>query len=122
SFTPVVADAADPATAHQLIEQHRPRTLVLCAGSTPQMSPLQDQTWQSFSQNWNVDVAQAFHWTREALRCPLAPGSSVIAMSSGAALAGSPLSGGDGGAHAGVRVITQYAAPESERGGVGGCL
>src|ERR1700761_4926005 len=119
SFTPVVADAADPATARQLIDQHRPRTLVLCAGSTPQMSPLQDQTWQSFSQNWNVDVAQAFHWTREALRCPLAPGSSVIAMSSGAALAGSPLSGGYAGAKAAVRFITDYAALESQRGGLG---
>jgi NAD(P)-dependent dehydrogenase (short-subunit alcohol dehydrogenase family) len=119
SFTPVVADAAEPATAHRLIDQYRPRTLVLCAGSTPQMSPLQDQTWQSFSQNWNVDVAQAFHWVREALRCPLAPGSSVIAMSSGAALAGSPLSGGYAGAKAAVRFITDYAALESQRGALG---
>jgi NAD(P)-dependent dehydrogenase (short-subunit alcohol dehydrogenase family) len=119
SFTPVVADAADPATANQLIGQYRPRTLVLCAGSTPQMSPLQDQTWQSFSANWNVDVAQAFHWTREALRCPLAPGSSVIAMSSGAAVAGSPLSGGYAGAKAAVKFIADYAAVESQRGGLG---
>ncbi|EUA29300.1 short chain dehydrogenase family protein [Mycobacterium intracellulare] len=32
AFTPVVADAADPATAGRLIDRHRPRTLVLCAG------------------------------------------------------------------------------------------
>lgn len=119
SFTAVIADAADPATADRLIAQFRPRTLVLCAGSTPRMSPLQDQTWQSFSQNWNVDVAQAFHWTREALRCPLAPGSSVIAMSSGAAVAGSPLSGGYAGAKAAVKFITDYAALESQRSGLG---
>jgi NAD(P)-dependent dehydrogenase (short-subunit alcohol dehydrogenase family) len=119
SFTPVVADAADPATAHQVIDQYRPRTLILCAGSTPQMSPLQDQTWESFSANWNVDVAQAFHWTREALRRPLAPDSSVIAMSSGAAVAGSPLSGGYAGAKAAVKFITDYAALESQRGGLG---
>ncbi len=43
---------------------------------------------ETFSANWNVDVAQAFHWTRQALRHPLAPGSTVIAMSSGAALGG----------------------------------
>ena len=75
TFTPVAADAADPATASRLLDEYRPRTLVLCAGAAPQMAPLQDQTWESFSQNWNMDVAQAFHWTRYALRRPLAPGS-----------------------------------------------
>lgn len=118
-FLPVVADAADPATAQRLIDEYRPRTLVLCAGATPQMSPLQDQSWHSFSQNWNVDVAQAFHWIRYALRRPLAPGSSVIAVSSGAAVAGSPLSGGYAGAKATVRFIASYAAVESERSGLG---
>lgn len=119
AFTPVVADAADPATAGRLIDQYRPRTLVLCAGATPRMAPLQDQSWETFSENWNSDVAQAFHWIRHALRRPLAPGSSVIAMSSGAALAGSPLSGGYAGAKATVRFITSYAAIESQRAGLG---
>src|ERR1700752_4472125 len=118
-FTPVVADAADPATASGLIEEYRPRTLVLCAGAAPRMSPLQEQTWETFSQNWNVDVAQAFPWTRYALRLPLVPGSSVIVMSSGAALNGSPLSGGYAGAKAAVRFITSYAATESQRAGLG---
>jgi NAD(P)-dependent dehydrogenase (short-subunit alcohol dehydrogenase family) len=118
-FTPVVADAADPATADRLIAEYQPHTLVLSAGAAPQLGPLQEQTWQTFSNNWNVDVAQAFHWTRQALRHPLAPGSSVIAMSSGAALAGSPLSGGYAGAKATVRFITGYAAEESDRAGLG---
>jgi NAD(P)-dependent dehydrogenase (short-subunit alcohol dehydrogenase family) len=83
------------------------------------MSPLQDQTWESFSKNWNVDVAQAFHWLRYALQRPLAPGSTVIALSSGAAINGSPLSGGYAGAKATVRLITGYAALESERAGLG---
>jgi NAD(P)-dependent dehydrogenase (short-subunit alcohol dehydrogenase family) len=119
AFTPVSADAADPATAGRLIDEYRPRTLVLCAGAAPQMSPLADQTWESFSQNWNVDVAQAFHWIRHALGRPLVPGSAVIALSSGAALKGSPLSGGYAGAKATVRFITDYAATESERAGLG---
>ena len=119
TFTAVAADAADPATASRLLDEYRPRTLVLCAGAAPQMSPLQEQTWESFSQNWNVDVAQAFHWTRHALRRPLAPGSSVIAMSSGAAVKGSPLSGGYAGAKATVRFIASYAAVESQRAGLG---
>ncbi len=118
SFTPVVADAADPATASRLIEECQPRTLVLSAGAAPRMSPLQDQTWQTFSENWNVDVAQAFHWIRDALRRPLAPGSSVVVMSSGAVLAGSPLSGGYAGAKAAVKFITSYAGIESERAGL----
>jgi NAD(P)-dependent dehydrogenase (short-subunit alcohol dehydrogenase family) len=119
TFTAVTADAADPATAGRLIDEYRPHTLVLGAGAAPQMSPLQEQTWESFSQNWNVDVAQAFHWIGHALRHPLAPGSSVIAISSGAAVNGSPLSGGYAGAKATVRFITSYAAIESQRAGLG---
>ncbi|MBO0865563.1 MAG: SDR family oxidoreductase [Mycobacterium sp.] len=119
TFTAVTADAADPATAGRLIDEYRPHTLVLCAGAVPQMSPLTEQTWESFSQNWNVDVAQAFHWIGHALRRPLAPGSSVIAMSSGAAVNGSPLSGGYAGAKATVRFIVSYAAIESDRAGLG---
>jgi NAD(P)-dependent dehydrogenase (short-subunit alcohol dehydrogenase family) len=118
-FTAITADAADPTTARRLIDEYQPRTVVLCAGAAPQMSPLQDQTWESFSQNWNVDVAQAFHWIRHALQRPLAPGSTVIALSSGAAINGSPLSGGYAGAKATVRFIAGYAALESERAGLG---
>jgi NAD(P)-dependent dehydrogenase (short-subunit alcohol dehydrogenase family) len=119
TFIPVAADAADPAVAGRLIDEHRPHTLVLCAGASPTMSPLPEQTWESFSQIWNVDVAQAFHWTRHALRHPLEPGSSVIAMSSGAALNGSPLSGGYAGAKAAVKFIADYAAIESQRAALG---
>jgi NAD(P)-dependent dehydrogenase (short-subunit alcohol dehydrogenase family) len=118
-FTAVTADAADPATASRLVAEHRPRTLVLSAGAAPHISPLSEQSWQTFSKNWNVDVAQAFHWIREALRRPLAPGSSVIAISSGAAVNGSPLSGGYAGAKATVRFIAGYAAIESQRAGLG---
>jgi NAD(P)-dependent dehydrogenase (short-subunit alcohol dehydrogenase family) len=34
-FTAVTADAADPATAHRLIDEYQPRTVVLCAGRHP---------------------------------------------------------------------------------------
>jgi len=66
-----------------------------------------------------VDVQQAFHWLREALLLPLDPGSTVIAMSSGAALHGSPLSGGYAGAKAMVRFLAGYAAGESARSELG---
>ncbi len=119
SFTPIVADAAEPATAERLLAQHRPRILVLNAGAAPLSVPLQQHTWETFSRNWQVDVRQAFHWTRQALSLPLAPGSTVVTLSSGAALRGSPLSGGYAGAKATIRFLASYAADESERGGLG---
>jgi NAD(P)-dependent dehydrogenase (short-subunit alcohol dehydrogenase family) len=119
TLTTEVADVADPVVAGTLIERHRPHTLVLNAGAQPLMRPIQHQTWQTFSRNWDVDVQQTFHWIREALLLPLLPGSIVIAMSSGAAVVGSPLSGGYAGAKSTIRLITDYAADESERAGLG---
>lgn len=119
SFTPVPADAADPVVAGALIDQYRPGVLVLNAGATPLPRPIQQHTWETFSRNWDVDVAHAFHWTREALLAPLAPGSTVVTLSSGAALRGSPLSGGYAGAKAAIRWLTEYAADESRRAGLG---
>lgn len=119
SFTPVVADAADPVTAGQLIDRYRPRTLVLNAGASPLLRPVHHHTWQTFSRNWDVDVQHVFHWTREALLRPLDPGTTVITLSSGAAVSGSPLSGGYAGAKATIRFLTAYAKAESERGTLG---
>jgi NAD(P)-dependent dehydrogenase (short-subunit alcohol dehydrogenase family) len=119
SFTPVAADAADPMVAGALIDKYRPGVLVLNAGATPLPRPVQHHTWQTFSRNWDVDVAHVFHWTREALLAPLAPGSTVVTLSSGAALFGSPLSGGYAGAKAAIRFLAAYAAQESRRGGLG---
>jgi NAD(P)-dependent dehydrogenase (short-subunit alcohol dehydrogenase family) len=119
SFTAVAADAADPNLAGRLIDAYRPAILVLNAGATPLPRPIQHHTWQTFSRNWEVDVQQVFHWTREALLAPLEPGSTVITLSSGAALRGSPLSGGYAGAKAAIRWLTGYAAEESGRAGLG---
>ena len=43
----------------------------------------------------------------------------MIALSSGAAVKGSPLSGGYAGAKGTIRFIASYAAAESQRGGLG---
>jgi NAD(P)-dependent dehydrogenase (short-subunit alcohol dehydrogenase family) len=119
TVTITAADAADPVVAGQLLDAVQPDVLVLNAGATPLARPLHQQTWESFSRNWEVDVKTAFHWLREALLLPLAPGSAVVVVSSGAALRGSPLSGGYAGAKAMVRFIAQYAAEESARLGLG---
>jgi NAD(P)-dependent dehydrogenase (short-subunit alcohol dehydrogenase family) len=119
AFTPVAADAADPVAAGSLIDTYQPRVLVLNAGVSPLSRPLHEHTWETFSRPWDVDVRHAFYWTREALLRPLPRGSAVVAMSSGAALQGSPLSGGYAGAKATIRFLTSYAADESERAGLG---
>lgn len=113
--TITVGDAADPVMVGQLLDTVRPDVLVLNAGAAPLTRPLHQQTWESFSRNWEVDVKAAFHWMREALLLPLTPGSAVVVVSSGAALRGSPLSGGYAGAKAMVRFIAQYGAEESAR-------
>jgi NAD(P)-dependent dehydrogenase (short-subunit alcohol dehydrogenase family) len=82
------------------------------------MAPIHEQTWETFSGNWRSDTRHAFTWIRAALREPLAPGSAVIALSSGAALAGSPLSGGYASAKAAVRYLRGYAADEASRAGL----
>ena len=117
-FTPVAADATDEALAQDVIREHRPSLLVLNAGVAPHMAPVHEQTWETFSRNWHADTRHVFTWTRAALREPLAPGSVVVAMSSGAALGGSPLSGGYASAKAAIRYIGGYAADESKRAGL----
>jgi NAD(P)-dependent dehydrogenase (short-subunit alcohol dehydrogenase family) len=118
-FTPLAADAADEDLARQVIRDHRPGLLVLNAGGTPRMAPLHEHTWETFSLNWQADTRHVFAWTRAALREPLAPGGVVVAMSSGAVVAGSPLSGGYAAAKEAVRHIAAYAAEESTRAGLG---
>jgi NAD(P)-dependent dehydrogenase (short-subunit alcohol dehydrogenase family) len=118
-FTPVVGDATDETLAAELIRRHRPGLLVLNAGTTPHMAPVQEQTWETFSRHWESDTRHVFAWTGAALRAPLAAGSTVVALSSGAVLAGSPLSGGYASAKAAVRYLSGYAAEESERAGLG---
>jgi NAD(P)-dependent dehydrogenase (short-subunit alcohol dehydrogenase family) len=119
SFIPVAADAADPNVAGELIDAYQPGVLVLNAGAMPLPRPVHHHTWQTFSRNWEVDVQQVFNWTREALLRPLEPGSTVVTLSSGAALFGSPLSGGYAGAKATIRLLTAYAADESAREDLG---
>jgi NAD(P)-dependent dehydrogenase (short-subunit alcohol dehydrogenase family) len=114
-----VADAAGEAVAWRLIDQYEPDILVLVAGASPVMLPLQHQTWETFSVNWDADVKIAFGWLREALLRPLRPGSTVVVVSSGAAVNGSPASGGYAGAKATERFIADYARDEARRAGLG---
>jgi NAD(P)-dependent dehydrogenase (short-subunit alcohol dehydrogenase family) len=111
----VVADATDASVPGRLIDRYQPRNLVLVAGASPLVRPIHRHTWETFTANWETDVRMTFHWVREALLTPLEPGSRVVVMSSGAALQGSPLSGGYAGAKATQRFIAAYAREEAKR-------
>jgi 3-oxoacyl-[acyl-carrier protein] reductase len=113
-----IADAGEATAAGRLIDQYDPSIVILVAGATPHMRSLQHQTWETFSIHWENDVRITFHWLREALLKPLPPGSRVIVVSSGAAIGGSPLSGGYAGSKATQRFITAYAQDESKRAGL----
>ena len=118
AIQPEVADAADATAAASLLDRYDPNVVVLVAGASPHMRSLQHHTWETFSIHWQTDVRIAFHWVREALLKPLRPGSRVIVVSSGAALNGSPISGGYAGAKATQRFITAYAQDEAKRAGL----
>jgi NAD(P)-dependent dehydrogenase (short-subunit alcohol dehydrogenase family) len=112
------ADAGDATVAGSLLDRYEPEVVILVAGASPHMRPLQEQTWETFSVNWDTDVRITFHWLREALLKPMRPGSRVVVISSGAALGGSPLSGGYAGAKATQRFISAYAQDEAQRAGL----
>jgi NAD(P)-dependent dehydrogenase (short-subunit alcohol dehydrogenase family) len=115
----MAADAADEMTSGLVLQDRRPDLVVLCAGATPLLKPIHQHSWRSFSANWEVDAKSTFVWVRDALSLPLKPGSHVVVISSGAALQGSPLSGGYAPAKRAQMFVAEYAAQEVKRQGLG---
>jgi NAD(P)-dependent dehydrogenase (short-subunit alcohol dehydrogenase family) len=111
-------DATDEAAPSKVFDVLMPDILVLCAGAFPPVQPLHEQSWQEFSVNWETDVKVAFHFCKAALSRPLPAGASVVLISSGAALAGSPNSGGYAGAKRTQLFIANYSQKESDRLGL----
>jgi NAD(P)-dependent dehydrogenase (short-subunit alcohol dehydrogenase family) len=111
-------DATDEAAPSRVFDVFTPDILVLCAGAFPPVQPLHQQSWQDFSVNWETDVKVAFHFCKAALSRPLHAGASVVLISSGAALAGSPNSGGYAGAKRTQLFIANYSQKESDRLGL----
>src|SRR6516164_11815108 len=112
-------DATDEAAPAKAFDVLQPDVLVLSAGAVPPAAPLHEQNWQEFRVNWETDVKMAFHFCKAALTRPLVVGSSVILISSGAALQGSPISGGYAGAKRTQIFIQNYSQKESDRLGLG---
>jgi NAD(P)-dependent dehydrogenase (short-subunit alcohol dehydrogenase family) len=108
-------DAASESAPSKVFQHTRPDVLILCGGATPPTVPVSELSWDQFSVNWEVDVKMAFLFCREALRLPLAPGSVVVIVSSGAGLGGSPISGGYAGAKRMQMFLARYCQAESDR-------
>jgi NAD(P)-dependent dehydrogenase (short-subunit alcohol dehydrogenase family) len=112
-------NATDPAEVAALFDEADPDLVVVAAGAAPQMAPIDEQSWDSFSAIWNTDVRIAFEVGRAALARPLRPGSTVVIVTSGAALGGSPRSGGYAGAKRTQMFIAAYLQGVAEERGLG---
>src|SRR5689334_11465012 len=110
----LVADVADPQTAPETLRAARPDILVLNAGAAPFLAPVHQQSWEQFSRVWETDVHMTFAFGKQALLLPLAPGSVVVIVSSGAAIGSSPLSGSYAGAKRMQWLLAQYLQRESD--------
>lgn len=101
-------DATHGEDVERLFADVRPRHVVLAAGSRSPLALLDELDWEGFSRPWNQDVKMAFEVGRAAFRQRLGAGSNVVIVSSGAGLAGSPLSGGYAGAKRTQMFIASY--------------
>jgi NAD(P)-dependent dehydrogenase (short-subunit alcohol dehydrogenase family) len=112
-------DATNEMSAHTVFDQMLPDILVIASGADPVMKPIQEQTWDDFSTNWRVDVKITFQLCKAAILRPLSEGSAVVVISSGAAVGGSPITGGYAGSKRTEMFIASYCQKESERLGLG---
>ena len=111
----IAADVTDEAAAHRILADVRPDILALNAGAKPPIGRLDQMSWADFTVPWEHDVKAGLHWLQAALGLPLKPGSRVLVVSSGAAVNGSPMSGGYGGAKRMLWFMAGYANRVSEQ-------
>jgi NAD(P)-dependent dehydrogenase (short-subunit alcohol dehydrogenase family) len=115
----ISADVSEEGAARRILIDVRPEVLVLNAGATPRMRRLDQISWADFTATWDTDVKAGLYWMQAALNLPLKPGSRVLVGSSGAAVNGSPLSGGYAGAKHMLRFMARYANGIAKQKGLG---
>lgn len=111
----IARDATADGAAEKLLAQIKPDLLIIASSITPPMGSLSELNWDQFSQAWNTDTKIAFEFTKAALLAPLKPDSTIVSFASGAALGGSPLSGGYAGAKRMQHFISNYGKWEADR-------
>ena len=107
--------ATNESAPAKVFETLSPDVLVVCAGAIPHTAPLGEQSWEQFSRNWNTDVKMSLLFSQAALTTPLPSGTTIILISSGAAVGGSPISGGYAGSKRTQMFIANYAQKEADR-------
>jgi NAD(P)-dependent dehydrogenase (short-subunit alcohol dehydrogenase family) len=108
------ADATDTATAAKVF-QDSPDVVVLAAGAVPPTKPVYELDWETFSMNWNTDVKASFLLAQYALTASVKSGTGIMFISSGAAIGGSPISGGYAGSKRTQMFLANYAQVASNR-------
>jgi len=73
------------------------------------MGRFDQMSWADFTATWDTDVKAGLYWLQAALNLPLKPGGRVLVGSSGAAVNGSPMSGGYAGAKRMLWTMAKYA-------------
>ena len=112
-------DVTDPGLMSAVVTDVKPSVLILNAGATPVMAPLDEQSWDAFTAVWDTDVKAGLYGIQAALNAPLAYGARVLIASSGAAIAGNPLSGGYAGAKRMLWIMAHYANGIATERGLG---
>jgi NAD(P)-dependent dehydrogenase (short-subunit alcohol dehydrogenase family) len=115
----ISADVTDETAAQRIVAEVRPDILVLNAGAKPRMGRLDQVSWADFTATWDTDVKAGLYWLQAALNLPLKPGSRVLVGSSGAAVNGSPMSGGYAGAKRMLWIMAKYANGVSQQKDLG---
>ena len=115
----IPADVTDKEAAQRILAEVRPDIVVLNAGATPRMGRLDQLSWADFTATWDTDVKAGLFWLQAALNLPLKPGSRVLVGSSGAAVNGSPMSGGYAGAKRMLWTMARYANGISQQKNLG---
>jgi len=105
----ISADVTDETSPRRILSEVRPDILVLNAGATPRMGRFEQMSWADFTATWDTDVKAGLYWLQAALNLPLKPGDRVLVGSSGAAVNGSPMSGGYAGAKRMLWTMAKYA-------------
>jgi NAD(P)-dependent dehydrogenase (short-subunit alcohol dehydrogenase family) len=113
-------DATEETAPDAIFAALEPDVLVICAGALAPSAPVQEQSWEDFSVNWEMDVKASFLFCKAALQGRLKPGSRVVLISSGAAFSGGPPnSGGYSGAKRMQMFLAGHCQKESDRLGLG---
>jgi NAD(P)-dependent dehydrogenase (short-subunit alcohol dehydrogenase family) len=115
----ISADVTDESAARRILAEVHSDILVLNAGAKPRMGRLDQLSWADFTATWETDVKAGLYWLQAALNLPLKPGSHVLVGSSGAAIDGSPMSGGYAGAKRMLWIMANYANGVAKQKGLG---